>query len=85
MKCSSTCCPYIIAEYKIPIKRVARQRRPHQGAKGLDMGNKWLLKEVMCGRLSSLSFTYNNGVCYFTQAWLSKAADIVGGKVGNID
>jgi len=35
--------------------------------------------------LSSLSFTDNSGVRYFDQAWLRKATDIVGGKIGNIN
>jgi len=37
------------------------------------------------GVLSSLSFIDNNDGCYFDQAWLRKATDIVGGKKGNIN
>jgi len=48
------------------------------------MGERKLLKGMRPGVLSSLSFTSNNGVRYFDQAWLRKATDIVGGKRGNI-
>jgi len=53
-------------------------------AKGLDMGNRRLLKEMRCMALSSLSFTGNNSVRYFNHAWLSKTTDVVGGKRGNM-
>jgi len=36
------------------------------------------------GVLSSLSFTDNNNVRYFDQAWLKKDTNIVDGKKGNI-
>ena len=60
------------------------QRRPTRVAKGLDMGKRWLVNEMRCVVLSSLSFTGSNSVRSFDQAWLSKATDIVGGKRGNI-
>jgi hypothetical protein len=49
------------------------------------MGKRWLLNVMRRGVLSSLSFTDNNGVHCFDQAWLRKAMDIVGGKIGNIN
>ena len=64
---------------------VDRQRSLTQVAKGLSMGKRWLVNGVRRGVLSSLSFPDNNDVRYFNQAWLRKATDIVGGKVGNID
>jgi len=47
-------------------------------AKGLSMGERRLLNGMRRVVLSSLSFT--DSVCCFNQAWLSKAADVVGGK-----
>jgi hypothetical protein len=51
---------------------------------GLDMGKGRLVSWDMRGVLSALSFTDSNGVCYFDQAWLRRATDIVGGKRGDI-
>jgi hypothetical protein len=59
--------------------------RPTPVAKELSMGERWLLKGVRQGVLSSLSFTDNNGVRYFGQVWLRKATDIVDGKRGNVN
>ena len=59
--------------------------RPTPVAKGLSMGKRWLLNGMRWGVLSSLSFTDNNGVRYFDQAWLRKATDIVDGKRGNVN
>jgi hypothetical protein len=84
MKYSSKSYPYIIAEHKIPLMSAGRQGSPIQVAKGFDMGKRRLLKGVRRGVLSPPSFPDNSGVCYFTQAWLSKATDIVGGKRGYI-
>jgi hypothetical protein len=87
MKCSwrfYPYCPYITAEFKISLRSVARQRSLTQVAKGLSMGKRWLLSWMRCGVVSTLSFPDNSGVRYFNQAWLSKATDTVGGKVGDI-
>jgi len=46
------------------------------------MGKRWLLKGGRRVVLSPLSFPDKSGVRYFSQAWLSKATDIVGGKRG---
>jgi hypothetical protein len=62
---------------------VASQIIPTQVAKWLSTGKRRLLKGMRRGVLSSLSFTDNNGVRYFDQAWLRKATDIVDGKSGN--
>jgi hypothetical protein len=48
------------------------------------MGERRLLNGMRRVVLSPLSFTDNSSVCYFTQAWLSKATDIVGEREGNI-
>ncbi len=53
-------------------------------AKGLDMGERRLLKEMMCMFLSSLTFSGSNSVRYFDHVWLSKTTDVVGGKRGNM-
>jgi len=60
------------------------QRRSIWVAKGLDMGKRWLLKEMRCVVLSSLTFTDNSGVRYFNHTWLSKATDIVGDEKGSL-
>ncbi len=48
------------------------------------MGERRLLSGMRRGVLSSLSFTDNNDVRYFDQAWLREAAHLVDGKKGNI-
>jgi hypothetical protein len=53
-------------------------------ARGLSMGERWLLNGMRRAVLSSLDFTDNSGVHYFNQAWLSKAVDVAGGKRGNV-
>jgi hypothetical protein len=63
---------------------VTRQRRPTQVVKGLDMGKGRLMNWDMRGVLSALSFTDSNGVCYFDQAWLRKATDVVGREIGSV-
>ena len=52
--------------------------------KGLDMGERWLLNDMRCVVLSSLSFTGNNNVRCFNHAWLSKATGIVEDEKGNL-
>ena len=54
-------------------------------AKGLSMGKGRVLNEMRRGVLSSLSFTDNNGVRYFDQAWLGKVTDVVEGNRGNVN
>ena len=49
------------------------------------MGKRWLLSWIKCGVALTLSFTDNNGVRYFDQAWLRKATELVGGKRRNIN
>ena len=83
MKCSWRCYPYITVVGRISLKGVARQRSLTQVAKGFSMGERRLLDGMRRVVLSSLSFT--DRVWCFNQAWLSKATDIVGGKVGNIN
>ena len=48
-----------------------------------NMGERKLLKRVVPVVLSSLSFADDNGVCCLDQAWLTKATDTVGGKIGS--
>jgi hypothetical protein len=48
------------------------------------MGKRWLLSWMRCGVVLPLSFPDNSGIRYSTQAWLSKAADIVEGDGGDI-
>jgi len=45
---------------------------------GLDIGKRRLVNRDTHGGLSALSSTDSKGVCYFAQAWLRKATDIVG-------
>jgi hypothetical protein len=49
------------------------------------MGESRLLKGMRSGVLSPLSFTDNNDVGYFNQAWLSKATDVVEGRKEKIN
>jgi hypothetical protein len=63
---------------------VAGKRRPGQLIGGFSMGERWLLKGMGHGVLSSLRFNDNSGVHYFDRAWLREAADIMGGKRGNL-
>jgi len=83
-KCSRRCYPYIITGYKNFTYECGQAEETDLGGKGVSMGERKLLKGMRPGVLSSLSFTSNNGVRYFDQAWLRKATDIVGGKRGNI-
>ena len=83
MKCSWGCYPYITIIERISLRGMARQRSLTQVAKGFSMSERRLLNGMRRVVLSSLSFT--GRVCCFNQAWLSKATDIVGGKVGNIN
>ena len=52
--------------------------------KGPDMGERRLLKGMMCMFLSLLTFTGSNSVRYFDHAWLRKDKNIVGGKIGDM-
>jgi hypothetical protein len=49
------------------------------------MENRWLLKGIRGGVISSITFTDNSIVRYFDQPWLREPAYIVEGKKGNVN
>jgi len=59
---------------------VAKKRGLTGMVKRLSIGDRWLLRGVGGVVLLSLIFTGTKGVCYFKQAWLRKATDIVEAK-----
>jgi hypothetical protein len=48
------------------------------------MGNRWLLKGIRGGVISSITFTDNSIVRYFDQPRVRKPAYTVGGKRGTL-
>jgi hypothetical protein len=79
MECSVVRHSYITIGYKNFTCECDQAEETDPGGKGLDMGRRRLFEVLSYEVLSWLIFIHNRGVCYLDQAWLRKAADVVGG------
>jgi len=52
-----------------------------EALKRVSMGKGCLLSWIRCEIAATLSFSDNNGISYFYQAWLRKDTDLDGGKM----
>ena len=76
--------PCLATAREVSLMSRVRHRSRTQVVERPLMGERGLLKRLVPVVLSSLSFTDGSDVRCLDQAWLSKATDIVGSKVGNI-
>jgi len=71
-------------EAEMPRPRVTSQMTTTQVAKRIGIGESQSLSWIERGVLPPPSFIDNNGVRYFDQKWLRKAAEIVKSRRENI-